>query len=649
MLLALVMLYGNIYIYKERKSIKDTNQGSYIEACSLWMLFLFVFTEVLSIGHLLRFRSLFAAWVVLDLLLLFFLAMQLKIRGFTMKSTVKKMWKTGIHGVQALKESPYYGILLLVGMVVFALSLVTTPYNWDSMTYHLPRIAHWAQNHSVAHFATNSIRQIANPVLGEFVNLHVYILCGEHDLFFNLLQGTSFLTGTIMVAAIAERISCDRRFCFLAALLYMTMPSAFAEALTTQNDDFATIWLLFFIYRLLEYTDMDNPMRLDRNTVCRVSTMGLCVAWGYLAKPSVCVGMVIFALWLLIVCIKRRDRVRDLAGIFFCALPFVALPLIPEMLRNFKSFGAYSSPNAGARQLVGTLQPHYLIVNLLKNVSFNMPMPLVKDGHEIFAGLAVMAAKFLRVELDAECISENGRAYGLHEAGTYGCDTAVSPIVLWLFIFCVLWVLLRFGKTKWERSSRGYVIAASFSFLGFCTVLRWEPFVGRYMISYLALLCPLIAVILQYETKEKERAPFRWGIVGTVSFLCMMEFLNLSRYHYINFKEHARTRPYGYYAARWEEMAPAIALTDEIKSRGYKNVGLSLGSDDFEYPLWKMLEGCRLEHIMIKNESAVYADENFVPDCVIRFGELPEESLQIGNKTYNRITKYAENHYLLEN
>ena len=85
--------------------------------------------------------------------------------------------------------------------------------------------------------------------------------------------------------------------------------------------------------------------------------------------------------------------------------------------------------------------------------------------------------------------------------------------MLWLFIFCTLWVLLRFGRTQWEKCGRGYVTAAALSFLAFCTVLRWEPFVGRYMISYLALLCPMISMVLQLETGEKRREPLRWRLM----------------------------------------------------------------------------------------------------------------------------------------
>lgn len=650
MLLAVVSLYGNILIYKKRKSIEDTGPGSYIEACCLWMLFLFGLTEALSAGHAMRFRFLIAVWGAFDALLLCCLAAQLKNLGVTGKSALMSVRSAALCGWHSLRKAPYYGVLLLIGTVVLGLSLVTTPYNWDSMTYHLPRIAHWAQNRSVAHYATHSIRQVCSPVLAEFVNLHVYILCRGQDYLFNLLQGMSYITCTVMVGAIADRLSCSRPFRFLAMLLFMTMPIAYAEALTTQVDHFAAVWLLFFVYRLLDYVNVKKAMRFDKITVCRVGAMGLCVAWGYLAKPSVCVGMVVFALWLLLVCVKRRDRTRDLVGIFFSALPCVAVPLVPEILRNFKTFGAYASPAAGAAQLVGTKHPAYLFVNMIKNLSFNLPTPFVKNGHEIFAEIARKAAALLRVELNAESISENGREYMLHEAGNYGCDTAVNPTVLWLFLFCVLWAALGFGRKKWEGCCRGYFVTAAVSFAVFCIVLRWEPFVSRYMIAYLALLCPLIAAGMQMGTAGKWERPCVGVIVGIVSLLCIVEAVNLSHYHFDIWRERARTRPYGYFAGRWEELEVYPPLVDEIKARKYEKVGLHLvKADDFEYPFWEMLDGCRMEHVLVNNETAIHADEGFVPDCIIWFGNLPEKPVKIGSRIYNKSTEFGNRQYLLEN
>lgn len=645
MLFAIALLYGNIRIFKMRKHIEDTGIGTYMEACSLWTLFLFVLTEALSAGHAVRFRYLFLAWGAFDALLAFFFLMQWRRSGIRLKEA-----RRAIPARWDIRKVFYYGILAAVGAAVLCLSLVTTPYNWDSMTYHLPRIAYWAQNRSVEHYATNCIRQTASPVLAEFVNLHVYILCRGHDLLFNLLQGASYITCAVLTGAIAKKLSCGRSLCFLAMLLYMTMPIAFAEALTTQVDNFASVWLLFFVYRLLDYVDLEIPMEFELVTMCRVCSMGLCAAWGYLAKPSVCVGMLIFALWLLLVCIKRKDRVRELAEIFFSALPCVALPLAPEILRNFKTFGAYASPSAGAAQLVGTLKPAYLFVNFLKNLSFNMPTAFVKNADVVFAQIAVKAADILNVELDAEAISENGRAYSLHEAGNYANDTAVNSVVLWLFLFCVLWTLLRAGKNRWEKKERGYFFAASFSFAVFCTVLRWEPYVSRYMVAYLALLCPVVAASVQRGMKSKRGKMLCRGIVGAVSLLCVLQACSLTRYHYDIWKGNANTRPYGYFAARWGELALYASLTDEIKARGYDEVGLHLvRADSYEYPFWEMLDGCRLEHIYVKNSTAVYTDNEFVPDCIIWFGSLPEEPVKIGDKIYSQITEFRRKQYLLEN
>lgn len=176
MLVAIATLYGNIHLYKKRKNIDSTGLSSYIEACCVWMLFLFTVTEVLSVWHMVRFLSLFGLWGLFDCVLLAVLVFQWiryggqaagrEIAGGSQKkrkSLAGWMREMSGCGWRFFREAPYYGILLVIGIIVLFLALVTTPNNWDSMTYHLPRIVHWAQNRSVGHYATNSIRQISSP------------------------------------------------------------------------------------------------------------------------------------------------------------------------------------------------------------------------------------------------------------------------------------------------------------------------------------------------------------------------------------------------------------------------------------------------------------------------------------------------------
>ena len=79
----------------------------------------------------------------------------------------------------------------MISLVV--ISIKTVPYNWDSMTYHLPRIMHWIQNGSINHYSTNIVRQVTSPTFAEVSNMHIYLLSGETDLYVNLLQTFSFI------------------------------------------------------------------------------------------------------------------------------------------------------------------------------------------------------------------------------------------------------------------------------------------------------------------------------------------------------------------------------------------------------------------------------------------------------------------------
>jgi len=285
----------------------------------------------------------------------------------------------------------------------------------------------------------------------------------------------------------------------------------------------------------------------------------------------------------------------------------------------------------------------------MKNFSFNLPTPLLKDSDEFFAKFATKAAKILRVELDAESIAENGIEYGLHSANTYGCDTAVNPLVMWLLIFCTLWVVVQIRKTDWRTLRSGYFLTSVTAFCVFCTVLRWEPFVSRYMVAYLALLCPMIVSQIQTRTEREDRKPLRFALAGIIGFLGVMEAVSVTYFHYdIWAYRGADNRPYGYFASRREPAAYYAALTDEIKSKKYESAGLYLQkADDYEYPLWMMLDGCRLEHINVENESAVYAHREFTPDCIIWFGPEPEH-VTVNGREYGKVTDFGEGYYLLE-
>ena len=330
-----------------------------------------------------------------------------------------------------------------------------------------------------------------------------------------------------MIYRITRKIHGSQGFSLLASLLYMAMPIAVSEALTTQTDHFAALWLLYFVYLLLDFT---GPQKIvfDGSTVRKVCTMGLCVSLGYLAKPSVCIAMALFVLWLLLHCIVRKDSLACLFRLLACVIPAILLPLIPETLRNLQTFSAVSDSGVGRRQLIGTLHPLYVTVNFLKNFTFNLPSRYLPDSSSLILRLVRKVAFLLHVNLNDASIAEDGREFFVHGAGEYGHDTAVNPLIVYLLVFCILLGIWACRRYSVKRIVLGYSFIATICFMVFCAVLRWEPFVSRYMLSYLALLCPVIAIQLQ---NRLPRIP-RYALAAIVILLCVADLSYQGIYHW---------------------------------------------------------------------------------------------------------------------
>ena len=166
MITAIILLYSTIR-FEKYKYVSDSMEA-FIYAVSAWTLFLFGMTEILSFFNLLNRISLILGWGIFDFLLLLTIIYKMRKKHYN----IGNLCRICLPPICYDKDI-FLWLYLVNAFGMIGLALWTTPYNWDSMTYHLSRIAHWAQNQTVAHYATNIIRQITSPMLGEFVNLHV--------------------------------------------------------------------------------------------------------------------------------------------------------------------------------------------------------------------------------------------------------------------------------------------------------------------------------------------------------------------------------------------------------------------------------------------------------------------------------------------
>lgn len=631
MISAVILLY---FLVKGEDKVEQ-----YIGAIAIWTLFCFALTEALSMISKVSTNNLWRGWIMFDIVL--FILNVLKYRK-NHRQTIYSLRNKHI-----TSKTIAWGLWAIM-MVILAVK--TVPYNWDSMTYHLSRIFYWVQNRTVAHYATHINRQVASPVLGEFVNLHVYAMTGESDLFVNLLQCTSYLTDGILIYYIAKKINCSKSYCVMASILFYTMPIAFAEALTTQVDNYSALWMLCFTYLILDLLDPEKKIVFSKEILFRICILALCIAFGYLAKPSVGIAMVFFALWLLVMTIKRKDNIAYLTAYLLIAGFILFVILAPEFLRNIATFGALSDPVAGERQLIGTLEPRYVLVNFLKNFTFNMPTIWLYNSTEIILKCVGSFAVLLNVDINNPTISEDGRTFSVHVAQTYGHDTAVCPLIIYLLLGCMLCFLIRNRKKGLREVRNQYFLISCSAFLTFCAVLRWEPFVSRYMISYFAILCPALLGQAELFLTEKGQGHNSEGMFKALFyFLCVTELWGLLYSHGKTALEHSRDE--GYFIGRGEMYSCYEVITDIINHEEYENVGMILGYDSSEYPFLVMLDkGKRIEHVNVENVTGKYEDFSFIPDAIIVVGRnLPENCVFCRDYEYEPIRIVGENEkiYLL--
>lgn len=637
MILAFVLL-TICFELNNRKS--NQYQESVIHAIIVWNLCSFVIVELLSGLYMLTGQGVAFLWGITDISLAFYAGMY-----WFRNKKINTGFGKGI--LQTGKFLWNHKLIAVAGIAVLLLAAVTIPYTPDSLTYHIPRIAHWAQNRSVAHFATNDVRQLSSPVLAEFINVQVYLLTGKRDNWLNLLQAFSYLINGWMVYRIAVKIGCKEKFAALATLLFMTMPIAFGEALTTQVDLFAAVWLLIFIYYYIDVYETEK-LTADKRTLNACMGMGVCISFGYLAKPSVNIGMAVLLLLLLIRCIKRGDRIAEIGKLLICVLPMVILPLLPELVRNHHTFAALSDPSTGKRQLVGTMRPHYLLVNLLKNFAQNWPNIYLHDSEEWIAKIVMIVAGILRVDINDASIAEDGIAYIMPTPPVYNNDTASNPVVMILASVGFLFCLTRIRRHK--NIGNRYSLWAMTLFIVFCGAVRWEPFVTRYMLAYLALLCPVIGWQGQTFAETFKKEELRGALLAVVYFICITELFSLCRYHQELWHEDASVRPEHFFLRDKDRRTEYMEVLDWVKENELKKIGLKCGRSGFEYVIWYMLKEPELwvEHVLVDNESKVYMDNNYIPDCIIGSVHIADEENQVtvNGISYQESEQFEGNEYI---
>jgi hypothetical protein len=175
----------------------------------------------------------------------------------------------------------------------------------------------------------------------------------------------------------------------------------------------------------------------------------------------------------------------------------------------------------------------------------------------------------------------------------------------------------------------------------FCALLKWNPWNSRYQLSLFVLASPFVAVVLCKRLSEK--------FIVTIAFALLLSALpwvlfNSSRSLMGDQSIWNRTRLDQYFNNRPELRNAFFGAVYFLKSNKCGRIGLDIGSNDWEYPFWPLLnpaanDAIRIEHVNVKNESGLISVlpyfSGFSPCAIIssRADQVDELAAKTGDYT----------------
>lgn len=583
---------------------------------------------------------------------------------------------------QRIFFQPRYDVLavpLLIWLInLFIVALAAPPNTFDSMTYHMSRVAHWLQNEHVGLYPTGIIRQLTYPPLAEYTIAHLQALSGG-DRLANLVQFSALLGCLLGTSWISQRFGVSRRGQWFTAVLVATLPMAVLQSTSTQNDLVLSFWLVCLVAFILD----EDRLKFGSWTVDRRLMVGLSLGLAMLTKYTGYIYGVPLLVWftyrlwrdqrsfgpvlrsiIFVVFVALLLNVTHLSKNAWLRLHSVQLSeqlteqiqqLVseePELnsgsqgLNNASQDGSVDNgrlhipiPSAFINQY---FDPQAVISNILRNLVIHLGTPWEIVNRQIDA--------FIWAVHDSMNVSVGEPLLTFPPDGYKGVDFSGHEDQAGNFVHTAILIglltLWAGRKAIFRSSSQKDVLELAAALilcaLTFIVILKWQPWHSRLHLPLFVLAMPLVTTQLAFKP---------WGAAAMVSlgfimFFLASPFLMLNRPRPLVGSRSVliQAREVQYFSNQKQLEAPFRYAAQYIRQSGCDDIGLMLNGNRWEYPLWVLLgkhagkEGdLNFQHVEPANYSKSLIEENIDLPCLIVKVPGTDENIVLREQTYNKI------------
>ncbi|WP_329016193.1 hypothetical protein OG271_10065 [Micromonospora rifamycinica] len=503
-----------------------------------------------------------------------------------------QLWRTGTRGERLLA-----GTVVGVVLTELVVALLAEPNNFDSQTYHLPKVEHWVAQGSLDFWPTAIHRQVTIPPGAEYLLLHLRLFTGG-DALHNLVQWAAGIGCLLAATRITAQLGGGRRAQLLTAFLVATTPMVALQATSTQTDLVAAAW-----------TACAATLALDglrrRAGLGDALALGAATGLTALTKTSglLAVGplLLLWGLAQLRLATRPTGAARQVArtvGGSLLVLLVAATVVGPFLARESTEFGHPLGPPRLRESIpMERHDPASVLVNALRigHTAFDTPLAPLRAG-------------------TAEAIMAGSRAVGVDpqdRAITFGRE--VFPVPAWypdedrvafplagaLALLGAVVALVRPRRVSPGRPGalRAYAAVVVCAVLLHTAMIKWQPWGNRLLLYALVLAVPLAGLWVDAVLRRRAGAGRRSvaaGLVVTVLATSALAGVLALSYGFprrlvgagsvfttTEWDTRFLRRPQWADEFRWA--ASAVRASDA------RRIGLVQQNDNWEYPWWLLL------------------------------------------------------------
>ncbi|WP_327033526.1 glycosyltransferase family 39 protein [Micromonospora ureilytica] len=515
-------------------------------------------------------------------------------------------WRTARPGERLLAGT--VGGLVLVELLV---ALLAEPNNFDSQTYHLPKVEHWVAQGDLDFWPTAIHRQVTIPPGAEYLLLHLRLLTGGDHLH-NLVQWAAGVVCLLVAARITAQLGGGRRAQLLTAFVLATTPMVVLQATSTQTDLICAAWVACAATLALD--------GLRRRTGWG-TLLGLGAATGLTAvtKTSglIAVGPLLLLWGLAQLRLAQTDRsaptgpaaagggrrswpigglARTVGGSVLI-LVVAAVVVGPFLARVTAEFGHPLGPPRLRESIpMERHDPASIVVNALRigHTAFDTPLaPLRRAGADVI----ISGAEAIGVDPQDRAITF-GRELFPEPAWYPDEDRVAFPLAGALAVIGAVIALARPRRIAPERagSVRAYAVVVLTAVLLHTAMIKWQPWGNRLLLYAVVLAVPLAGLWLDALLRNRARGRRSVATVVAVSVLAASALAGVLALSYgfprrlvgsgsvfttSDWDTRFLRRPQWADEFRWAATA--------VQDSGARRIGLVQQNDNWEYPWWLLL------------------------------------------------------------